>query len=50
MKPFAVKCLTERVHVQPVDGEDVMAWPAEICSYSLSSIKLSELSHIKVNH
>jgi len=50
MKPFAVKCLTERIHVQSVDGEDVMSWPAEICSYSSLSVKLSELSHIKVNY
>jgi len=50
LKPFAVKCLTDRVHVQPVDGEHVMSRPAEICSYSLTAVQLSELLHIRVNH
>jgi len=50
VKPFAIKCLTDRIHVQPVDGEDVMSQPAEICSYSLLSVKSSELLQIKVNN
>jgi len=50
LKPFAVKCLVEHIHVKPVSGEDVMARPAEICSYSLLSVQLSELLHIKVCH
>lgn len=50
LKPFAVKCLTDHVQVHTVDGEDVMARPAEICSYSLSSVTVSELSKIKVSH
>jgi len=50
LKPFALNCLTDHVHVLPVNGEDVMARPAEICSYSLSSAELSQLLHIKVNH
>lgn len=49
LKPFAMKCLTDRVHVQPVDGEDVVSRPAEICSYSLPSVQLSDLLQIKVN-
>jgi len=49
LKPFAMKCLVDRIHVQPVNGEDVMAQPAEICSYSLSSVTLSELLRIRVS-
>ena len=49
MKPFAMKCLVGHVHVQPVDGQEVMARPAEICSYSLSTVQLSDLIHVKVN-
>lgn len=49
MKPFARKCLTDRIHVQPVDAQDIMSQPAEICSYSLLSVQLSELLNIKVH-
>jgi len=50
LTPFATKCLTNRIHIQSVDGEDVMSRPAEICSYSLSSVTPTELLTIKVNH
>jgi len=50
LKPFAVKCLSDHIQVHAVDGEDVMAQPAEICSYSLSSVTVSELLEIKVNY
>jgi len=50
LKPYALKCMTEHVHVESVAGEDVIAWPAEICSYSLSSITASDLLDIKVYH
>ena len=49
LKPYAMKCLLDQINVQDVNSEDVMAEPAEICSYSLESVKLSELPNIKVN-
>jgi len=49
LKPFAAKCLTDRIHVQRVDGKDVMAQPSLICSYALSSITSSQLLKIQVN-
>ena len=49
LKPFAVKCLADHVQFHAVDGKDVMARPAEICCYTLSSVSVSELMKIKVN-
>lgn len=50
LKPFAMKCLSDHVQVHVVDGEDVMARPTEICSYSLSSVTASQLLELKVSH
>jgi len=50
LKPFAVKCLSDHVHVHAVNAEDVMSRPTEICTYSLSSLTTSQLLQIKVSH
>ena len=47
LKPYAMKCLLDQINVQDVNSKDVTAEPAEICSYSLESVKLSELPNIK---
>ena len=49
LKPYALKCLLDQINVQDVNSEDVMAEPAEICSYLLASVKLPELPDIEVN-
>ena len=49
LKPHALKCLLDQINVQCVNTEDVIAEPTEICSYSLASVKLSELPDIEVN-
>ena len=50
LKPYAVKCLIDRVNVQQVEPQNIMAHAAEICHLDLHKVHKEDLEKVKVKY
>ncbi|XP_078596809.1 protein arginine N-methyltransferase 6-like [Branchiostoma floridae x Branchiostoma japonicum] len=47
LKPYAHRCVTRKVQVKPVEMEDILATPAKVVTFDLTTVSAEDLSNVQ---